>query len=105
MNVDTSISLPAAATPDAAIKPQFPFLDLKAQYETIRDQVLAAMEAVMESQHFILGPEVDRLEQEIASFTGANFAVACASGSDALLLALLAFEVGVDDEVITTPFT
>jgi dTDP-4-amino-4,6-dideoxygalactose transaminase len=105
MNVDASISLPAAAAPDAAIKPQFPFLDLKAQYDTIRSEVLAAMEAVMESQHFILGPEVDRLEQEIASFTGAHFAVACASGSDALLLALMALGVGVDDEVITTPFT
>jgi dTDP-4-amino-4,6-dideoxygalactose transaminase len=105
MNVDTPISLTAAVAPDAAVKPQFPFLDLKAQYEAIRYDVLAAMEAVMESQHFILGPEVDRLEQEIAGFTGANFAVACASGSDALLLALMALGVGAEDEVITTPFT
>jgi dTDP-4-amino-4,6-dideoxygalactose transaminase len=102
MNVDM---LAASAAADAAVKPQFPFLDLKAQFDTIRGEVLAAMEAVMESQHFILGPEVDRLEEEIAGFTGAKFAVACASGSDALLLALMALGVGRDDEVITTPFT
>jgi dTDP-4-amino-4,6-dideoxygalactose transaminase len=67
--------------------------------------VLAAMEAVMDSQHFILGPEVDQLEKEIASCTGSNFAVSCASGSDALLLALMAVGVDRNDEVITTPFT
>jgi dTDP-4-amino-4,6-dideoxygalactose transaminase len=105
MNVDTPISPAAAAASDVAVKPQFPFLDLKAQYETIRCQVLAAVETVMESQHFILGHEVDSLEQEIARFTGAKFAVACASGSDALLLALMALGVDRNDEVITTPFT
>jgi len=105
MIVETSFPLTPAATPGDAVKPQFPFLDLKAQYETIRREVLAAVETVMESQHFILGPEVDKLEQEIARFTGANCAVACASGSDALLLALMALGVGADDEVITTPFT
>jgi dTDP-4-amino-4,6-dideoxygalactose transaminase len=105
MSIDTSISLAAETVSHGAVKPQFPFLDLKAQYETIRCEVLAAVESVMESQHFILGPEVDRLEQEIASFTGAHFAIACASGSDALLLSLMALGVGSDDEVVTTPFT
>ena len=105
MSINTSIPLAAEAASVGAVKPQFPFLDLKAQYETIRSEVLAAVETVMESQHFILGPEVDRLEQEIAGFTGAKFAVACASGSDALLLALMALGVGSGDEVITTPFT
>src|SRR5215472_7921991 len=104
MTVETSLPRTPVATSDAAVKPQFPFLDLKAQYETIRREVLAAVETVMETQHFILGPEVDRLEQEIAGFTGAKFAVACASGSDALLLALMALGVGGDDEVNTTPF-
>src|SRR5215471_4111127 len=105
MIVETSFPLTPAATPGDAVKPQFPFLDLKAQYETIRREVLAAVETVMESQHFILGPEVDKLEQEIARFPGANCAVACAPGSDALVLALMALGVGADDEVITTPFT
>jgi dTDP-4-amino-4,6-dideoxygalactose transaminase len=66
---------------------------------------MAAIAAVMESQHFILGSEVERLEEEIKSFTGAHFAVSCASGSDALLLSLMAVGVGRDDEVITSPFT
>lgn len=104
MNVELSLP-PAAPASEAASKPLFPFLDLKAQFENIRCEVLAAIEAVMDSQHFILGPEVDALEREIANFTGSNFAVSCASGSDALLLALMALGVGQDDEVVTTPFT
>lgn len=83
----------------------FPFLDLKAQFASIRDEVMAAIERVMESQHFILGPEVEALENEIAAFIGARHAVTCASGSDALLLSLMAIGVGPGDEVITTPFT
>ena len=83
----------------------FPFLDLKAQYATIRAEVDAAIKRVMESQHFILGPEVKALEEELARYTGCQFAVGCASGSDALLLALMAYEIGPGDEVITTPFT
>jgi dTDP-4-amino-4,6-dideoxygalactose transaminase len=83
----------------------FPFLDLNAQYRTIKQEIKAAIERVMDSQHFILGPEVDSLEKEVAEYCGARFAVACASGSDALLLSLMALEVGPGDEVITTPFT
>jgi dTDP-4-amino-4,6-dideoxygalactose transaminase len=83
----------------------FPFLDLKAQYRTIRAEIEAAIQRVMESQHFILGPEVESLEKEIAAYTQARFAIACASGSDALLLALMALEVGSGDEVVTVPFT
>jgi dTDP-4-amino-4,6-dideoxygalactose transaminase len=96
---------PAVARSESAAKPLFPFLDLKAQFRTIRSEVLSAIEAVMDSQHFILGPEVERLEKQLESFTGAKFAVSCASGSDALLLALMALGVDRDDEVITTPFT
>jgi dTDP-4-amino-4,6-dideoxygalactose transaminase len=95
----------AANRPEAEATPLFPFLDLKAQFASIRSEVLAAIEAVMDSQHFILGPEVESLENEIKSFTGSNFAVACASGSDALLLALMALGVDRNDEVITAPFT
>jgi len=81
------------------------FLDLKAQFASIREDVLKAVESVFESQHFILGKEVQLLEQEIASFIGVPEAVGCASGSDALYLSLLALHIGRGDEVITTPFT
>ncbi|MFI5126349.1 MAG: DegT/DnrJ/EryC1/StrS family aminotransferase [Candidatus Acidiferrales bacterium] len=82
-----------------------PFLDLKAQFASIREEVMSAITGVLESQHFILGPEVEAFEREISAHTGARFAIGCASGSDALLLALLALEVQHGDEVITTPFT
>jgi dTDP-4-amino-4,6-dideoxygalactose transaminase len=83
----------------------FDFLDLKAQYATIREEVMDAIAKVMESQLFILGNEVRLLEEETAAMLGAKHAVACASGSDALVLAMMAAEIGSGDEVITTPFT
>jgi dTDP-4-amino-4,6-dideoxygalactose transaminase len=83
----------------------FPFLDLKAQYHSIKAEVDAAVQRVMDSQQFILGPEVENLEKEIATYLGTRCAVACASGSDALLLALMALGTGPGDEVVTTPFT
>jgi dTDP-4-amino-4,6-dideoxygalactose transaminase len=82
-----------------------PMLDLSRQYGTIRDEVLAAIERVCASQRFILGAEVQALERELAVFTGATAAVACASGTDALWLALLAVGVQPGDAVITTPFS
>ncbi|MGO9125748.1 MAG: DegT/DnrJ/EryC1/StrS family aminotransferase [Terriglobales bacterium] len=91
-------------TVSASTKP-FPFLDLKAQYRSIRAEIDAAIQRVMESQHFILGPEVESFEKEIAAYSQVRFGIACASGSDALLLALMALEVGPGDEVVTTPFT
>jgi len=86
-------------------QPLFPFLDLKAQFASIQDEVMAAIERVVKSQQFIMGPEVEAFESEIATLTGAGAAVSCASGTDALMLALLALGVGPGDEVITTPFT
>lgn len=83
----------------------FPFLDLKAQFASIREEVMSAISRVMESQQFILGPEVKQLEGEIASKLGAKYAVGCASGTDALILALMAAGIGPGDEVITTPFS
>jgi dTDP-4-amino-4,6-dideoxygalactose transaminase len=84
---------------------QFPFLDLKAQHASIREEVLEAVHRVLESQRFILGAEVEALESEVATLAHCEFAVGCASGSDALLLSLMALEVEQDDEVITVPFT
>ncbi len=92
-------------TATQAPAPSFDFLDLRAQYATIREEVLAAVTRVLESQYFILGPEVKQFEDEIAARLGARFAVGCASGTDALILALMAAGIGPGDEVITTPFS
>jgi dTDP-4-amino-4,6-dideoxygalactose transaminase len=89
----------------AMVSAPFDFLDLKAQFATIRHDVMAAIARVMESQHFILGSEVRLFEEEFAAQFGFSHAVSCGSGSDALVLALLAAGVGAGHEVITTPFT
>src|ERR1035437_5613818 len=82
-----------------------PLLDLRRQYEGIREDVLAAIARVCDSQSFILGPEVEALEREIAALTGAAGAVGCASGTEALWLALVAAGVKPGDSVITTAFS
>ncbi len=82
-----------------------PLLDLRRQYEGIREEVLAAIARVCDSQVFILGPEVEALEREIATLTGAAAAVGCASGTEALWLALVAAGVKPGDAVVTTPFS
>jgi len=84
---------------------QVPLLDLKAQYATIKDELLAAIAQVMESQHFILGPKVEECEKAIAQYSNCKFAVGVTSGSDALLACLMAENIGPGDEVITTPYT
>ena len=81
------------------------FLDLGLQFEEIRNEIVAAVMRVLESQRFVLGPEVEYLETEICEYVGCRFAVACASGTDALILALLALGIRPGDEVVTTPFT
>jgi dTDP-4-amino-4,6-dideoxygalactose transaminase len=94
------------ATPPRDTAPQsVPLLDLRRQYEGIREEVLAAIARVCDSQSFILGPEVEALEQEIAALTGAAWAVGCASGTEALWLALVAAGVKPGDSVITTAFS
>ena len=82
-----------------------PLLDLKAQYSTIRSEIHAAIERVVESQHFILGPEVEGLEKEVAAFCNTRFAIGVSSGTDALLVALMAIGVRPGDEVITTAYS
>lgn len=82
-----------------------PLLDLTAQYANIREDVCAAIDRVFTSQRFVLGPEGRALETEMAHYCGTTHAIGCASGSDALLLALMSCGIGRDDEVITTPFT
>jgi dTDP-4-amino-4,6-dideoxygalactose transaminase len=82
-----------------------PLLDLKAQYRDIRAEVLAAIESVCDEQGFVLGPRVTELEGALARYVGARHAIGCASGTDALLLSLMALGVGQGDEVITVPFT
>ncbi|MDM7996823.1 MAG: DegT/DnrJ/EryC1/StrS family aminotransferase [Acidobacteriota bacterium] len=82
-----------------------PLLDLQAQYATIKDKVRAAVDSVFESQRFVLGEQVSKLEEEIARFCGVPYAVGVASGTDALLLSLKALGVGPGDSVVTVPFT
>ena len=81
------------------------FVDLGAQYRRLKARIDARMQAVLEHGRFILGPEVRELEKQLAARIGARHCIGCASGTDALLLALMAAGVGRDDEVITTPFT
>ncbi len=82
-----------------------PMLDLKRQFREIGDEMNAALQTVNESGMFILGPEVKKLEENIARYSHARHAVGCASGSDALLLALMAAKVGAGDEVVVPSFT
>lgn len=82
-----------------------PMLDLQRQYDHLGAEVLAAVGRVCASQHYILGPEVDELERELAGFCGATDAVGCASGTDALWLALIAAGLQPGDQVLTTPFS
>ena len=82
-----------------------PLLDLRAQHSRIRDEVVGAMMRVVEDQAFILGSPVELLEKAVAALSNTDHAIGCASGTDALLLALRAIGVGRGDEVITSPFT
>ena len=82
-----------------------PLLDLKAQFNPIKNEVMNAVEAVFESQQFINGPQVKELEKQIAAYSGCKSGIGVSSGTDAILCALMALDIKAGDEVITTPFT
>jgi len=82
-----------------------PLLDLKEQYKTIKKEVLKTAEELFESQYFILGPRVTDLEEKIADYCSSKHAVGVSSGTDALLISLMAIDTGLKDMVITTPYT
>jgi dTDP-4-amino-4,6-dideoxygalactose transaminase len=82
-----------------------PLLDLKEQYKTIKKEILETAEELFESQYFILGPRVASLEKEIADYCFSKYAVGVSSGTDALLISLMAADIGFKDTVITTPYT
>src|SRR4029078_9065746 len=82
-----------------------PLLDLRAQHATIKDEVVPALMRVVDDQLFILGQPVELLEQCVAAVSRTIYAIGCANGTDAILLALRALDIGRGDEVITTPFT
>src|SRR5215475_7369481 len=81
------------------------FVDLKSEYAMLKAAIDDRIHAVLEHAQFIMGPEVAELERSLAARTGSRFCIGCASGTDALLIALMAVEVGPGDEVVTTPFT
>ena len=87
------------------MKPITPFIDLKTQYAALREQIDARIKRVLEHGQYIMGPEVRDLEERLAEYTGSRHCVTCASGTDALLIALMALDLEPGDEVITTPFT
>ncbi|HEX6125615.1 MAG TPA: aminotransferase class I/II-fold pyridoxal phosphate-dependent enzyme, partial [Pyrinomonadaceae bacterium] len=82
-----------------------PLLDLSEQNSALRPQIEAALARVLDTNAFILGGEVQALEEELAAYCNTKYAIGCASGSDALLLGLMAVGVGPGDEVITTPYS
>jgi len=82
-----------------------PLLDLQAQHASLRNDVLQAVERVIDSQRFVLGAEVAALEESLAAYCQTQYAIGCASGSDSVLLALMALDLKPGDEVVTTPFT
>lgn len=85
--------------------PLIPFVDLQAQYQALKPQIQQRMNAVLDHGQYIMGPEVRELEERLEAYTGAKHCITCASGTEALLISLMALGIGAGDEVITTPFT
>ena len=98
-------TIPIEKSSGSALRKGVPLLDLSRQYSALREELLAAIEAVCDSQQFILGQAVNDFETRAARFLGANFCIGCASGTDAIFLALASAGIGPGDEVVTTPFS
>lgn len=81
------------------------FIDLKTQYQALKPEIKARIDAVLEHGQYIMGPELEELEDKLATFAGTKHCITCASGTDALLMSLMALGIGAGDEVVTTPFT
>ena len=99
------ICAPRVRVPTSCEFMSVPLLDLRAQHATIKNDVVKAMMQIVDDQTFILGPAVQQLECEVAGLSKTKFAIGCASGTDALLLAIRALDIGRGDEIVTTPFT
>ena len=84
---------------------KIPFIDLKAQQERIRPQIEERIKKVLDHGQYIMGPEVKELEEKLAEFTGAKHVISCSSGTDALLMSLMAYGIGSGDAIYTPPFT
>ena len=82
-----------------------PFIDLQTQYKSYKTEIDASIQEVLDSSQYIMGPKLKTFESNLATFTGAKHAIGCASGTDALLIALMAIGIKAGDEVITSPFT
>ena len=94
-----------SAVPMDKALPKVEFVDLKAQYRALQPGIDARIKRVLEHGQYIMGPEVAELENKLAAFVGAQHCITCASGTEALLMSLMALGIGPGDEVITTPFT
>ena len=94
-----------AVLKDVTAQPKIEFVDLKAQYRALQPSIDARIKKVLDHGQYIMGPEVAELEQKLAAHTGSKHCITCSSGTEALLMALMALGIGPGDEVITTPFT
>src|SRR3954469_5202740 len=81
------------------------FIDLKSQYQALKESIDSRIQKVLDHGQYILGPEVAEMEAKLAAYTGSKHAISCASGTEALLMSLMALGIGAGDEVITSPFT
>jgi len=82
-----------------------PFIDLKAQYKLLESDINEQIQSVLNHGQYIMGPQIAELEEKLAEFCGAKHAITCSSGTDALSLGLMAYDIGPGDAVFTTPFT
>src|SRR5262249_10223807 len=94
-----------STSPAETVRMRVPLLDLHGQYQSLRNEILAAVTRVFDSQQFILGPEVEAFEEEMSSLLQVRHAIGVSSGTDALLLSMMALGIGPGDEVITTTYS